>query len=42
MFLGLAIILLVVTSAAAAGSDAATIVKHMKEGLEGQAAPCGS
>ena len=35
IFLGLAIISFVVTSAAAAGPDAATIVKHMKQGLEG-------
>jgi hypothetical protein len=35
MFLALAIIFLVVTSAAAAGPDAAMIVKHMKQGLEG-------
>jgi hypothetical protein len=35
VFLPLAIIFLVVTSAAAAGPDVATIVKHMKQGLEG-------
>jgi len=35
VFLPLAIIFLVITSAAAAGPDVATIVKHMKRGLEG-------